>query len=141
MGPESRSKRAPSGDVHAARNAGAGAEAGGRRARSAARTSAAADAIPAATHPKRRRRLGAALTAPRAEESRPEIHWSSLATSRALCQRSSGSLARHVVTIRSSAGGVSGWRVEGEAGSELMIAEISEAWLVPENAFFPVVIS
>ena len=63
---------------------------------------------------------------PRAPERRPAsppaIHLSSLLKSPALCQRSSGSLARQVRTTRSSAGGVMGWTVEIGAGSSFMIA-------------------
>ena len=44
-------------------------------------------------------------------------------------------------TTRSSAGGDIGWTVEIGGGSSCMIAEISEAWLVPENALLPVAIS
>jgi hypothetical protein len=46
-----------------------------------------------------------------------------------------------VRTRRSKAGGVIGASIEIAAGSELMIEEISDAWLRPENAFFPVAIS
>src|SRR5215813_9459368 len=66
---------------------------------------------------------------------------SSALRSWALCQRSSGSLARQFFTIRSSAGGVIGAIEEREGGSEDMIEEISEAWLAPAKAFFPVAIS
>src|SRR5262249_37392137 len=70
-----------------------------------------------------------------------EIHSSSRPTSAADCQRSSGSFARHVFTTRSSAGGDIGCTVEIAGGSAVMIEEISEAWLAPENAFLPVAIS
>src|SRR5580765_1894499 len=69
------------------------------------------------------------------------IQVSSLLMSWALCHRSSGSLARQVFTTRSRAGGVIGATAESEGGSEDMIEEISEAWLAPANAFFPVAIS
>lgn len=36
---------------------------------------------------------------------------------------------------------VIGWTVETVGGSVWRIAPISEAWLAPENAFFPVAIS
>src|SRR5262244_2208202 len=69
------------------------------------------------------------------------IQASSLLMSWALCQRSSGSLARQVRTIRSRAGGVIGASVDSGAGSADIIEEMSEAWLAPEKAFFPVTIS
>src|ERR1700693_1085756 len=69
------------------------------------------------------------------------IHFSSLPRSAAFCQRSSGSFARHLRTTRSSPGGVVGWIEEIAAGSLVMIAEISDAWLAPENAFVPVATS
>src|SRR5262249_41434693 len=69
------------------------------------------------------------------------IQASSFLMSRALCQRSSGSFARQVFTTRSRAGGVIGASDERDAGSDDMIEEISDAWLAPEKAFFPVTIS
>ena len=69
------------------------------------------------------------------------IHFSSRARSPALCHRSSGSLARHVATTRSIAGGVSGCSAETGAGAADMIAALTLAWLVPSNAFLPVSIS
>ena len=69
------------------------------------------------------------------------IHWSWSLASCAVWKRSSGSLARHVRTTRSSAGGVIGWSAEIGAGSSFMIEEMSEAWLVPVKAFRPVTIS
>ena len=69
------------------------------------------------------------------------IHCSSRLMSAALCQRSSASLARQVLTTRSSVGGVIGWIEEIGAGSADMIAEINDAWLAPEKAFLPVAIS
>jgi hypothetical protein len=69
------------------------------------------------------------------------IHCSSLARSLALCQRSSGSFARHFFTTRSSAGGVKGWSCEMGGGSAVRIAAIRLARLVPEKAGLPVAIS
>ena len=80
-----------------------------------------------------------AIAAPVADPS--AIHFSSRPTSRADCQRSSGSFARQVFTIRSSAGGDSGATDETDGGSADMIAVISDAWLEAENAFRPVAIS
>jgi hypothetical protein len=62
-------------------------------------------------------------------------------TSAALCHRSSGSFARQVLTTRSSAGGEIGRTAEIGAGSSFMIDEMSEAWVLPSKAFFPVAIS
>lgn len=68
-------------------------------------------------------------------EPPPAIQRSSSLTSFADCQRSSGSLARQFLTTRSSAGGDIGWIEEIGTGSLDMIAVMSDAWLVPENAF------
>jgi hypothetical protein len=56
-------------------------------------------------------------------------------------QRCSGSFARQARTTRSSASGASGEISEIGRGSSFMTAEMSEAWLSPENARFPVAIS
>jgi hypothetical protein len=69
------------------------------------------------------------------------IHWSWSLTSCAVWNRSSGSLARQVFTTRSSAGGVIGWIEEMASGCVWMIAAMSDAWLLPENAFLPVAVS
>src|SRR5262245_30613194 len=63
---------------------------------------------------------------------------SSRATSRMLCHRSSGSLARHVRTSRSSAAGASGCSVVIDGGSPARIAAIRLASVLPTNAFWPV---
>ena len=63
------------------------------------------------------------------------------ATSCAVWNRSSGSLARQVLTTRLNDGGVIGAISEIAGGSARMIAEIKDAWLVPEKAFRPVAIS
>jgi hypothetical protein len=69
------------------------------------------------------------------------IHFNSSVKSRALCHRSSGSLARHFLTLRSRADGVSGWLAAIGGGSCSRIAATRLAWLFPSNAFFPVAIS
>jgi hypothetical protein len=69
------------------------------------------------------------------------IQRSSAATSCALCQRSSGSLARHIDTTRSNAGGVSGWIVEIGGGSRSRIDATRLARVFASNARRPVVIS
>jgi len=76
-----------------------------------------------------------------AAEPDSAIHWSWSFASCAVWNRSSGSLARQVLTTRSSAGDVIGWSVVMGAGSSLMTAEISDAWLAPEKALRPVAIS
>ena len=57
------------------------------------------------------------------------------------CQRSAGSLARHALTSRSKAGGLSGWSEETGGGSEFRIDAMSPAWLEPEKALRPAAIS
>ena len=74
-------------------------------------------------------------------ERSSRMPWSCSPTSRAVCHRSSGSLARQVRTTRSSAGGLIGESDEIGAGSSFMIDEISEACDAPVNAFRPVAIS
>ena len=110
------------------------------------RSAAAAPTSPAAARPQAsdsrvRRRVvrTAGAATPAAEPS--AIHASSRRTSAALCQRSSGSLARQVLTTRSRAGGDIGCAVEIGAGSADMIAVISDAWFDAANAFVPVTIS
>ncbi len=76
-----------------------------------------------------------------AAEPPSATHLNSSITSCAVCQRSSGSLARQVLTTLSNAGGVIGATVDTGGGSVPMIDEINDAWLLPENAFFPVAIS
>ena len=56
------------------------------------------------------------------------IHRSSSARSPADCQRASGSLDRHFLTTRSSAGGVIGASAERGRGSSRRIAAIRPAW-------------
>src|SRR5262249_24822233 len=72
-----------------------------------------------------RRREGASATTPAVDPS--PSHCSSRLTSAALCQRSSGSLARQVLTTRSSTGGDMGCTVEIDGGSVVMIEEINDA--------------
>ena len=108
---------------------------------SQAATAAARMAAVQASLSRKRRRDETTAGAARPAADPSEIQRSSLPTSPADCHRSSGSFARHVLTTRSSAGGVIGCSVEIGGGSELMIDEISDAWLVPSNAFLPVAIS
>jgi hypothetical protein len=117
---------------------------GARRGTSRERNAAAAAATTTAAIHARRSRLFRRLTTTAGRsacEPACAIHCSSLLTSCALCHRSSGSLARHVRTRRSSDDGVIGARVEIGAGSADMIAVMREAREAPENAFFPVAIS
>ena len=105
-----------------------------------AATANAATTIAQAMRSRLRRRTSPGAGAP-AWDPASLIQRSSAATSWALCQRSSGSLARQVRTTRSSAGGARGARAESGGGSDPMIAEIRLAWLLPSNAFWPVTIS
>ena len=83
----------------------------------------------AQARPSRLRERGATAAATPACEPDSPIHLSSLPRSAAFCQRSSGSLARHFFTTRSSAGGDMGCTDEIGGGSADMIAVISDAWL------------
>ena len=105
---------------------------------SAARKNAAAS--PQATVSRLLRRAATGVGTPTSEPP-SAIHWSWSLTSCAVWKRSSGSLARQVLTTRSRAGGAIGWTVEIGGGSEPIIEVISDAWLVPEKAFLPVAIS
>src|SRR5207248_10963883 len=69
------------------------------------------------------------------------IHFSSRAMSPALCQRSSGSFARHCFTARSNAGGARGCKLESGGGSDDRMAVMMLALVLPLNAAFPVSIS
>ena len=69
------------------------------------------------------------------------IHSSSLRRSPAVCQRSSGDLARHFLTRRSSAGEAIGWMVETGGGLKDITAVIRLAWLEPTKLLRPVIIS
>src|SRR5712692_6895736 len=69
------------------------------------------------------------------------IHFNSRQRSLVACHRSSGSFAKHLLTTRSSAGGVIGWREDMGGGSSFRIAPITLAWLLPSNALLPVAIS
>src|SRR5262245_33739763 len=116
---------------------------GACRASRAPRPATARARTPAITQDTRSFRRRAAITGAATPVWDPDsaIQRSSLPRSRALCQRSSGSLARHFRTTRSRAGGDIGWTLEIGAGSLDMIAVMSAAWLAAENAFFPVAIS
>ena len=60
---------------------------------------------------------------------------------RALCHRSSGSFARHVMTTRSSAAGVSGCRLATGGGVSFKMAPMRPACVLPSKALRPVSIS
>jgi len=145
MGPASiqvDTSSAPSGGrIDARSTETAGASRVRRRAESAAVASAKTAATSQLNRPPRAGRVGTEATVPAADREPSAIQRSSFPTSPALCQRSSGSFARQVATTRSSAAGDIGWTCEIGAGSSFMIAEISDAWLVPEKAFLPVTIS
>src|SRR6266852_765353 len=69
------------------------------------------------------------------------IHFNSNSKTRAVCQRSSGSFATHLLTTRSSAEGVIGCKDAMGCGSEERMAAIKLARLLPVNAGLPVAIS
>ncbi len=77
---------------------------------------------------------------PACEPASP-IQLSSLATSWALCQRSSGSFSRHFFTTWSSAGGITGWTEEIGGGCVERIAAIRLVFDLPSNARRAVAIS
>ena len=108
--------------------------------RAAPRTPPASAAV-ASHHPVRDAGVGVAVGFRTASAAPPAIQRNSRPRSRAVCQRSSGSLARHVATTRSSAAGASVSRVEIGGGSRSRIAAITLAWLRPSKAFSPVAIS
>jgi len=74
-------------------------------------------------------------------ESASAIQFNSLARSVAVCQRSSGSLASHLLTTRSNAGRVIGCKAAMGCGSEERMAAIKLGRLFPANAGLPVAIS
>ena len=69
------------------------------------------------------------------------IHCSSAITSRALCQRSSGSFSRHLRTTWSRAGELMASTVAMAGGWEEMMAAIRLVRLLPSKALRPVAIS
>ena len=102
----------------------------------AARRTATAHAAHAAPSRVRRRPV---TTAGRPTLNPPcPTHWSSAATSRAVCHRSSGSLARQRDTIRSSAGGVSGTSSSMGRGLVASTAAMMLDEVLPSNARWPV---
>ena len=66
---------------------------------------------------------------------------SSLSRSREVCQRSSGSAARHRSTIRSSARGASGLNCESDGGGWASTDCMTSARVAPGKALRPVIIS
>ncbi len=120
--------------------AGCGAR-GASHSQIALATRAPAASAPASAVRGGRRRAGSAAIRAAAEDEGSALHSSARLRSPADCQRSSGSLARHCFTTRSSAGGVSGASAAISGGSPPMMAEIRDAWLLPSNARRPVVIS
>ena len=86
------------------------------------------------------RRSASVVGTPACEPASP-IQRSSLATSWALCQRSSGSFSRHFVTTWSSAGGITGTTCEIGGGCDARIAAIRLVFDLPSNARRAVAIS
>src|ERR1700730_12103213 len=66
------------------------------------------------------------------------IHFNSSHTSLAACHLFSGSLDRHFLATRSSAGGVIGCSEAIDGGSTSRIFAITLAEVLPSNAFLPV---
>jgi hypothetical protein len=113
----------------------------GRRKRKPVRIpTAATSANPAQRSNFRCERTGAGMTIP-ACDPLSDIHLNSLDRSPALCQRSSGSLARHFLITLSSEAGVKGDKVVTAGGSVVMIAATTFAVDLPSNARRPVTIS
>ena len=69
------------------------------------------------------------------------IHCSCILTSCAVCNRSSGSFARHALVTCSSAGGDMGCTAEMGCGSDARMAATMLAWLLPVKAHLPDAIS
>ena len=117
---------------------------GGVRSRSAshvatapaASATSAVAAMAIARETRARRGTGAGVSA-----LASRIHRNCVATSCALCHRSSGSLARQVRITRSSESGASGCTVEIGGGSRSRIEAIRLARLFASKARLPVVIS
>ena len=86
------------------------------------------------------RRSASVVGTPACEPASP-IQRSSLATSWALCQRSSGSFSRHFFTTWSSAGGIIGWTDEIGGGCDARIAAIRLVFDLPSKARRAVAIS
>ena len=103
----------------------------------AARTAAVSTAP--ATAPQRAARRGRRVRPARvvAPEPASAIHRNSAARSRAVCQRSSGSFARHRRISRSSAAGVCGCSDDSGSGSAATMAAMSDARLSPANGRRP----
>jgi len=111
-----------------------------RAAASAAAPSRAAPATPHASRSRLRRRAATGAGTPACEPP-CAIHWSWSFTSCAVWMRSCGSFVRQARTTCSSAGGASGAARAIGTGSLPMIDPISDAWVLPSNARFPVAIS
>ena len=98
----------------------------------AASAIAATAAAPSIRSRQTRRGCGTAGGMPRSPP--PAIHCSSSRRSAALCQRASGSRARHFRTTRSSAPGIFGSIADGTGGSRSRMAAATAAGVGPSNA-------
>ncbi len=115
----------------------------GRRSWTATRPAVASPSkatSPQASRSRLRRRTEKVAGTPAWDPASP-IQRSSLATSWALCQRSSGSFSRHLFTTWSSAAGITGWTDEIGGGCEARIAAIRLVFDLPSKARRPVAIS
>ena len=99
--------------------------------------------VPAARRGRERRSVGGARLRNPDSSASPvgSIHCSSRLRSRIVCQRSSGSLARQVLTTRSSRRGMPGSISRRGAGASLRIAPMTLAWLSASNGRRPDTIS
>ncbi len=113
---------------------------GSRRVQATANPTAASAATAATAHASHWRVFRFAATTAGSPTFDPpcDTHRSSDATSRIVCHRSSGSFARHRLTIRSSAGGVSGISSPIGCGVIASTDAMTVEALFPSNARFPV---
>ena len=117
--------------------------AGARRTKPNPSAAAARRAAAATPHARRSRLFRRAATGAGRPACDPPsaIHWSCSLTSCAVWNRSSGSLARHVLTTLLTAGGIIGAISVTEVGASRRIDPARLAWLLPVKAFRPVAIS
>src|SRR5438093_416121 len=139
-GPSSEKEKAPLGGGGTVNRIGAGRSAAGPL-RYVARTAIATPAAATSQGSHRERSGRAERPACRGADAPSASVASCSSTSRAVCHRSSGSLARHVLTRRSNEGGLIGATEEIGGGSLVRIADMIETGLVPSKAFLPVAIS
>jgi hypothetical protein len=84
---------------------------------------------------------GTSVPAPLCVRRSAAIHFSCPRSSAAVCQRSSGCLARQRITADSSVAGSCGLRDVSGGGATCRIAPMIDAWLSPAKGRSPVIIS